>query len=227
MSRLAALPLVLALGSSGAFADARGDCYALSGDAAIRACTEAIARDPRDVPSYISRAFELQQKGDYGQSLDDYARAIAIDPARWDAFQGRAWAYLKLGKPAEALRDAEAAVKLKPDAAPALDARGHALEALGRREKPSPTSGVRWRSSRACKGAATASSGWAPHPDESALRHSPSLRMRERTRGISPDGCGVDAETECPQFARTAGVRADIIWLSRKTVSREKRFCGQ
>jgi tetratricopeptide (TPR) repeat protein len=129
----AALVSVLALDAKAARADARADCYANSGDAAIRACTEAIARDPRDVPSYISRAFELQQKGDYARSLEDYAQAIAIDPARWDAYHGRAWAYLKLGKPAEALRDAESAVRLKPDAAQALDVRGHVLEALGRR----------------------------------------------------------------------------------------------
>jgi tetratricopeptide (TPR) repeat protein len=140
MSRLAALSIaastVLGLtGASAALADARNDCYAMSGDAAIRACTEAIARDPKDVPSYVSRAFELQAKGDYTLSLADYTRAIAIDPARWDAYHGRAWAYLKLGRPAEALTDAEGAVRLKPGAAHALDVRGHALEALGRREE--------------------------------------------------------------------------------------------
>jgi tetratricopeptide (TPR) repeat protein len=139
MSRLAALcialPGFLALGAPAVLADARNDCYTQSGDAAIHACTEAIARDPGDVVSYISRAFELQAKGDYGLSLADYAKAIEIEPARWDAYQGRAWAYLKLGRPADALHDAEAAVRLKPDAAHALDARGHALEALGRREE--------------------------------------------------------------------------------------------
>lgn len=134
MSRRAALAIVMAATASAALADARGDCYALSGDAAIRACTEAIARDPGDVPSYISRAFELQEKGDYERSIADYAKAVEIDPARWDAFQGRAWAYLRFGKPDEALRDAEMAVKLRPDAAPAFDARGHVLEVLGRRE---------------------------------------------------------------------------------------------
>jgi tetratricopeptide (TPR) repeat protein len=133
MSRLAALAILLAVAVSTALADARGDCYAKGGDAAIRACTEAIASDPRDVPSYISRAFELQEKGDYERSIADYAKAVEIDPARWDAYQGRAWAYLKLGKPDEALRDAEAAVKLQPAAAQAYDVRGHTLEALGRR----------------------------------------------------------------------------------------------
>ena len=127
------LPAVV--GVATARADARTDCYMQSGEAAIRACTEAIARDPGDVASYISRAYEYYEKGEHALSLADYGRAIAIDPRRWDAFQGRAWVNLKLGKAAEALNDAEAAVKLRPDAAHALDVRGHALEALGRREE--------------------------------------------------------------------------------------------
>jgi tetratricopeptide (TPR) repeat protein len=135
MSRLAMLAMVLAASIPAALADARRDCYDKSGEAAIRACTEAIARDPGDVPSYVSRAFERQQKGDHTGSLADYAKAIEIDPARWDAFHGRAWAHLRLGKAAEALADAEAAVRLRPDTAHALDVRGHALEALGRREE--------------------------------------------------------------------------------------------
>jgi len=39
------------------------------------------------------------------------------------------------------------------------------------------------------------------------------------TRGINLDGCGVDAEIDCPQFAHTAGVRAHIVWRSRKGLS--------
>jgi tetratricopeptide (TPR) repeat protein len=127
--------LAAALGAAAAHADARTDCYVRSGEAAIRACTEAIAGNPRDVESYISRAFEYYNKGEHALSLADYAKAIEIDPKRWDAYQGRAWAKLKLGKPAEALADAETAVQLQPKAAHALDVRGHALEALGRRDE--------------------------------------------------------------------------------------------
>ena len=122
-------------GAAAAHADARTDCYVKSGEAAIRACTEAIALDPRDVASYISRAYEYYEKGEHTQSLADYAKAIEIDPTRWDAYHGRAWTYLKLGKAAEALADAQTAVKLHPNAGYALDVRGHALEALGRREE--------------------------------------------------------------------------------------------
>jgi tetratricopeptide (TPR) repeat protein len=139
MSRLAALLVALSIlqapGTPAALADARGDCFAKSGEEAIRACTEAIAHDPRDAVSYLNRAYEHLQKGDHALSLADYTRVIEIDPARWDAFQGRAWALLRSGRPAEGLADADAALKLKPDAAPALDTRAHILEALGRREE--------------------------------------------------------------------------------------------
>ena len=139
MSRLAGLSIavltVLALGASAAMGDARGDCYAKSGDAAIRACTEAIALNPRDAVSYVNRAYEYLQKGDHARSIADYTRAIEIDPARWDGHQGRAWALFKSGRTAEALRDADASLKLKPNEAQTLDTRGHILEALGRRDE--------------------------------------------------------------------------------------------
>src|SRR5262245_29461557 len=104
MSRLAVLSIALACGAAAALADARTDCYRNSGDAAIRACTEAIARDPNDAVSYVNRAYEYLQKGDYDRSVADYSRAIEIDAGRWDAFQGRAWAHLKVGKAAEGLK---------------------------------------------------------------------------------------------------------------------------
>lgn len=142
MSRPAVLTIALSLAfgdaialARPALADARSDCYARSGEAAIRACTEAIARDPKDVPSYINRAFEYQSKGDYARSIADYTKALETDPRRWDAYQGRAWANLKSGRPAEALRDADTALELKPGAAHTLDARAHILEALGRRDE--------------------------------------------------------------------------------------------
>ena len=135
MSRLAALCLGLLLGSPAALADARKDCYEKSGEAAIRACTEAIQRDPKDAVSYVNRAFEYLQRADYARTIADYSKAVELDPAKWDAFQGRAWAYFKTGKAAEGLPDADASLKLRPNEARTLDIRGHILEALGRREE--------------------------------------------------------------------------------------------
>ena len=134
MSRLAALCCILLIAASPLLADARRDCFERSGDAAIRACSEAISRNPNDAVSYVNRAFEYLQKGDYPRTVADYSRAIELDPSRWDAHQGRAWAYLKMGRPANALLDAERSLQIKPNEARSLDIRGHILEALGRRE---------------------------------------------------------------------------------------------
>ena len=117
-----------------AWADARQDCFRLTGEAAIRACTQAISNNPGDAVSYVNRAFEYIQKGAYEPALADYSKAIAIAPDRWDAFQGRAWANLKTGKTAIALLDIHRALQLKPDAAQAFDTRAHVYEALGKRE---------------------------------------------------------------------------------------------
>ena len=134
MSRLAAVCMGLLVGASPALGDARKDCFEKSGDSAIRACTEAIERSPTDAVSYVNRAFEYLQKGDYARTIADYSKAIELDPGRADAHQGRAWAYFKNGKAAQGLPDADRSLQLNPDDARALDTRGHIYEALGRRE---------------------------------------------------------------------------------------------
>jgi len=135
MSRFVTVWVVLlAIGAPAALADARKDCFEKSGDIAIRACTEALRRDPRDTVSYVNRAFEYVQKGQHAQSIADYSKAIELDAGRLDAYQGRAWAYLKTGKAEQGLADAERALQLKPNDARTFDMRGHIYEALGRRD---------------------------------------------------------------------------------------------
>ena len=134
ISRAAALCCILFGAVSPVLADARQDCFKKSGEPAIRACSEAIARDSADAVSYVNRAFEYQQKADYAGAVADYSKAITLDPNRWDAHQGRAWVYLKMGRPANALLDVERSLQLNANHAQTLDTRGHILEALGRRE---------------------------------------------------------------------------------------------
>ncbi len=135
MSRFVTISVVLwALGTTAVQADARKDCFEKSGDAAIRACSAAIQRDPKDTVSYVNRAFEYVQKGEHAQSIADYSKAIELDAGRFDAYQGRAWAYLKTGKADQGLADAQRALQIKPNDGQALDTRGHIYEALGRRE---------------------------------------------------------------------------------------------
>ena len=126
---------LLAIGVPVALADARKDCFEKSGDIAIRACSAAIQRDPKDTVSYVNRAFEYVQKGEHAQSIADYSKAIELDPVREDALQGRAWAYLKMDKADLGLADVERSLQIKPDDAHALDTRGHINEALGRKHE--------------------------------------------------------------------------------------------
>jgi tetratricopeptide (TPR) repeat protein len=132
---LLAFWLGFAAGAPAAVGDARKDCFEKSGDVAIRACSETIARNPADAVSYINRAFEYLQKGDISHAIADYSKAIELEPQRADAYAGRAWAFLKGGKAAQGLPDAERSVQIKANDARALDIRGHVYEALGRREE--------------------------------------------------------------------------------------------
>lgn len=134
MWRAATLCCLLFGALSPVLADARQDCFKKSGEPAIRACSEAIARDPADAVSYVNRAFEYQHRADYAGAIADYSKALSLDPNRWDALQGRAWVYLKMGRPANALLDAERSLQLNANQAQTLDTRGHILEALGRKE---------------------------------------------------------------------------------------------
>jgi hypothetical protein len=48
---------------------------------------------------------------------------------------------------------------------------------------------------------------------------------RRRPRGISPDGCGVDVETECPQFTRTAECVLSYSLNEQKRTVERKGLC--
>jgi tetratricopeptide (TPR) repeat protein len=135
MHRLLAVSLFLSASIAPALGDARTDCFQKSGEAAIRACSEAIAQNPADAVSFVNRAFEYLQKDDTAHALADYSKAIELDAGRADAYAGRAWALLKAGKAADALTDAERALQIKANDARTLDIRGHIHEALGRREE--------------------------------------------------------------------------------------------
>ena len=135
MSRFVVFPVALMMSASAAVADARSDCFSKNGSAAIQACTMAIQQNPKDAVSYINRAFEYLETGDYARSMADYSKAIELDPGRPDALQGRAWAYLKMGKADLGLADVERSLQIKPDDARALDTRGHINEALGRKQE--------------------------------------------------------------------------------------------
>ena len=72
--------MVLILGITAAAADPRDDCLNLSGDAAIKACDEAIQQSPRDAELYHNRGTHYRVKGDTDLANADYAKADEINP---------------------------------------------------------------------------------------------------------------------------------------------------
>ena len=72
--------LVVMLGATAVMADPRDDCLNLSGDAAIKACDEAIQQSPRDAELYHNRGTHYRVKGDTDRANADYAKADEINP---------------------------------------------------------------------------------------------------------------------------------------------------
>src|SRR5262245_36855523 len=93
---LAVLPCLL-IGCGAALADAKQDCERLSGDAAIRACDEAISQSPRDAASYNNRGNAYQNKGNLDRALADYTKAIEINPKYAGAYNNRGLTYQDKG----------------------------------------------------------------------------------------------------------------------------------
>src|SRR5262245_8067249 len=87
LSKAIAVLFVLAAGP--ALADARQDCWRMEGDAKIAACTQAIAKSPRDSELYELRALAYQWREDYEKALADFNKAIEINPKSAVAFNGR------------------------------------------------------------------------------------------------------------------------------------------
>jgi tetratricopeptide (TPR) repeat protein len=115
------------------------DCLNLSGDAAIVACSRAIASGKFSgsalVTLYLDRAFEAIAKADYDRVLADSDAAIELDAGSATAHVYKARALL-LGKHDfnGALAEANAGLRLTPDDVVGLVVRGEAERALGQNE---------------------------------------------------------------------------------------------
>ena len=82
------------IAATGALADPTQDCANLSGDAAIRACDQAIRQNPRGAESYTNRGIEYAKKGDLDHALADFNEAIELNPKFAEAYNSRGIAYL-------------------------------------------------------------------------------------------------------------------------------------
>ena len=119
------------IAATGALADPTQDCANLSGDAAIRACDQAIRQNPRGAESYTNRGIEYAKKGDLDHALADFNEAIELNPKYAEAYNNRGIAYRGKGDLNRALADFNEAIELDSKFAEAYNNRGNAYSDNG------------------------------------------------------------------------------------------------
>jgi tetratricopeptide (TPR) repeat protein len=119
------------IAATAALADPTQDCANLSGDAAIRACDQAIRQNPRGAQSYTNRGIEYAKKGDLDRALADFNKAIELNPKDAEAYNNRGIAYRGKGDLDRSLADYKKAIELNPKFAQAYNNRGNAYSDKG------------------------------------------------------------------------------------------------
>jgi tetratricopeptide (TPR) repeat protein len=108
--------------------DDANSCIRDSGDAAISACTRAIASNLYSHSDlallYNNRGVEYANKGDLDRAMADYDQAIALDAKLAAAYNNRGLAYHNKGNLDHAIADFSAAIALDPKDAKAYNNRG-------------------------------------------------------------------------------------------------------
>ena len=106
------------------------------------------ARNPRNLPDYITRAKQLFSLGEFqaargntekaqkllAEAVEDWTHVIKSAPGDAEAYSGRGLAKLALGDAEGAITDFNKTVKINPESAEAYNHRGRAKEALGQHE---------------------------------------------------------------------------------------------
>ena len=126
MVRIFATLVAVLAAASPTYADARKDCFDLSGEIAIRACTEALRLSPNEVRLYMARGYEYNHLPDYDRGLADYTKASQLEPNNADAYHGRGYAYAGKRQYDLAIAEDTKAIRLKPNNHVAYSDRGSA-----------------------------------------------------------------------------------------------------
>jgi tetratricopeptide (TPR) repeat protein len=128
MRFLSAVLTSAAIASTPALADDWETCARGSSDAAIAACTRAIASGAYTgrtlALAYSNRGAEWKTKGDLSKALADYNEAIKADPQQAAAYNNRGIAYAARSDYDKAIADYDQAIKLHPNYASAFNNRG-------------------------------------------------------------------------------------------------------
>jgi tetratricopeptide (TPR) repeat protein len=136
---LAAAAFMLTLAAGPAVADDLDTCQKTPGDAAIAACTRAIASGAYTGHAlsalYDNRGIRYAKKGEADRAIADYSEAIRLDPRNATAYYNRGKVWRAKGDYDRAIADAGEAIKLTPNDADAWNNRCYA-RALANRELP-------------------------------------------------------------------------------------------
>lgn len=111
-------------------------CYEdAASDQVIISCTAVISRglvDRNDLATaYKNRGNAYDDKGQYEQALEDYARAVETNPQDAEAFNSRGTTYIALERYRLAVDDFDQAIRINPSSPVALGNRCFAKAVLG------------------------------------------------------------------------------------------------
>jgi tetratricopeptide (TPR) repeat protein len=115
-------------------------CYEdAASEQVIISCTAVISRglvDRNDLATaYKNRGNAYDDKGQYEQALEDYARAVETNPQDAEAFNGRGTTYIALERYRLAVDDFDQAIRINPSSPVALGNRCFAKAVLGELEQ--------------------------------------------------------------------------------------------
>lgn len=115
-------------------------CYEdAASDQVIISCTAVISRglvDRNDLATaYKNRGNAYDDKGQYEQALEDYARAVETNPQDAEAFNSRGTTYIALERYRLAVDDFDQAIRINPSSPVALGNRCFAKAVLGELEQ--------------------------------------------------------------------------------------------
>ena len=82
---------------------------------ALEVFTQAIALNPNDALSYLSRGIALSTMGNNQQAVEDFNTALTLNPNDPSAYHNRGIVFSALGDYAQAVADYDAALALNPN----------------------------------------------------------------------------------------------------------------
>lgn len=123
LRRLAVGALLFLLTRGPSLAGPYDDCFKLSDEAGIGACSYAIQSAPRDSGLYQNRGYLYQQKGDLERAFADYTKAVELNPRNVEAHSGLGSVQQLMGDFDRAIASYSKVIELQPNNSDAFNGR--------------------------------------------------------------------------------------------------------